>query len=77
MGINTYRKFEISLRKIIFKKIRSKKIKMNTLMKYVQMVLTNMKQQVMQKSLSTLGIIIHLLIYFQLKIVLWVVVAIS
>ena len=38
------------------------------------MVITNMKEQVMQKSLSTVDILIHPLTYFQSGILSWVVV---
>ena len=42
---------------------------MNALMEYIQMVFTNIKKQVMQKSISTVDILIHPLTLFQTVIV--------
>ena len=47
---------------------------MITLMKYIQMVLTNMKEKVTQQSLSTVAILIHPLTVFQIGMMYWVVV---
>ena len=50
---------------------------MITLMKYIQMFITNVKEQVMQQSLPTVNILIHLLTVYQIGIVFWVVVEIT
>ena len=50
---------------------------MNGLMKHIQMFLTNMKEQVMQKIISTVEILIHPLTLFQIGIIFWVVVEIA
>ena len=49
----------ISDYEISHSKYPEKRKKMNTLMKYIQMVLTDMKEQVIQKSLSNVEILIH------------------
>ena len=77
MEINKYRKFYISYQIITFKTIQSRERKMNTLMKYIQMVLTNMKEQLFQKNIYNLEILIHPLELFQIVILLWVVVEIA
>ena len=46
-------------------------------MKYIQMFITNVKEQVMQQSLPTVNILIHLLTIYQIGIVFWVVVEIT
>ena len=46
----------------------------NTLMKYIQMVLADMKGKVIQKSLSTVNILTHTLIVLQIEILFLVVV---
>ena len=53
MGVKTYIKVDISFENITFKKTWSiererEREKINTLMKYIQMVHTNNKEQVMQ-----------------------------
>ena len=50
---------------------------MNKLMKYTQIFITDMKDQVVQKSLSKVGILLHTLTVFQIGILFWVVVVIS
>ena len=50
---------------------------MNTLTKYIQMVTTDMKEKVMQKSIHTLDISIHTMTVFQTIIVFLVVVEIT
>ena len=50
---------------------------MNTLMKYILVVLDNMKGQVLHQILSIVEIIIHTLTVFQIEILYWVVVKIS
>ena len=46
---------------------------MNTLINYFQMVLVDVKYQVMQQSLSTVEILIHPMTVFQIRIAFWVV----
>ena len=50
---------------------------MNTLMKYIQMVLANIKEQVMHKYLPTLEILIHPLILFENWGLFWDIFAIA
>ena len=50
---------------------------MVTLIKYIQIVLTDMKYQVIKQSLSTVDILVHPLIVFQIGILSWVVVVIE
>ena len=50
---------------------------MNTFMKYIQIVITDMKEQFMQRSLSTVEVVTHFLAVFQIGIVFWVVVEIE
>ena len=44
------------------------------IIKYIQMINTNMKYQVTQQSLSTVAILIHPLTVFQIGMMYWVVV---
>ena len=61
-GIKIYSRVYISYQNITFKKQWSREKKnMNTLIKYTQMVLTDMKEQSMQHSLSTIDILIKTL----------------
>ena len=76
MDINTYIKFEIILQNITLKNIRLRE-KDSTLMKYTQMVLTDMKYQFMRQSLSTVDVLINTLKVLQIGIVLWVIVTIE
>ena len=45
--------------------------KMNTLMNYIKIVFTDMREQVMSQSLSTVEILIHPLTVFQIGILFW------
>ena len=76
MDINTYIKFEIILQNITLKNILLRE-KDSTLMKYTQMVLTDMKYQFMRQSLSTVDVLINTLKVLQIGIVLWVIVTIE
>ena len=50
--------------------------KMNILMNNIKMVLTDTKEKLMQKIISTIEILINILTAFQIVIVFWVVVEI-
>ena len=50
---------------------------MNALMNYIQMVLTDMKEKVIQKNIYNVDILIHTLTLLQTIILFWVVVKIS
>ena len=45
---------------------------MNKLMRYIQIVIINIKERVIQKSLYTMDILIRLLTIIQIVIVFWV-----
>ena len=69
MKIKTYIKVDIHFVNTTFKKIRSGEEKnMNKLMKFIQIVLTNSKEQIMQRILSNVDILIHPLTFLQIRI---------
>ena len=47
------------------------------LMKYIKMIITNIKDQVIQKSISTVDISIHILTVLKIVIMYWFVVVIE
>ena len=57
--------------------VSREKKQMNTLLKYIKMVLTNMKLKTIQESLSTVEILIHTLTLFQIGNAFWAVAEIA
>ena len=51
--------------------------KINILLNYIKMVLTNTNEQVTQKSLSIVKVLVHNLKLFEIEVVIWVVVTIA
>ena len=77
MEINEYSKVEIIFQNHIQEDPFKRRKRMNILMKCIQMVLTDMKEQVIQKEISNVEISTTPLRYFQIVILFWVVVETS